>query len=135
MPPEIREKDSVLLVDDNRFVLEMYADEFRTEGFNADIAVGAAEALRKIRDNRYQAIIIDLLMVAVDGVALLEKMKEGKLGEGALLILLTNSDDPDKISKAKELGVTLVLRKLSTVPREAVAQVSHALQAKNSPII
>ncbi len=125
------ETKSVLLVDDNRFILEMYADEFRSAGFNTDIAVGAAEALRKMKENKYNAIVLDLIMIAVDGVALLEKMKNENLAEGSALILLTNSDDPDKIEKARVLGAETYLKKLSTVPKEAVSQVSKVIQSQN----
>ena len=122
---------TVLLVDDNRFVVELYADAFRNAGFDTDVAIGAAEALKKIRSEKvYDAIVVDVIMVAVDGLELIEKIKQEGLSQKSVFIVLTNAVEPDKIDKAKELGVAMYLTKVSTVPVEAVRQVTQALEAR-----
>jgi len=131
MPPQNQAQKSVLLIDDDHYVLDFYADEFRNSGYDTDIAVGAAEALKKLRtEKNYSAIIFDVAMLAVDGFELFEMIRKEGLAKDSVFIVLTNVTDPDKIQKAKELGINNYLIKVSTVPKEAVSKVSQILEEK-----
>ncbi len=130
MPPQTNQK-TILLIDDDHYVLDFYADAFRNAGYDTDTAVGAAEALKKIRAGKnYNAIIFDVSMIAVDGFELLEMIKKDGLASGSVFIVLTNSQEPDKIQKAKDLGLNTYLIKSATIPAEAVKRVNQVLEEK-----
>jgi CheY-like chemotaxis protein len=131
MPPQASTQRSVLLIDDDHYVLDFYADAFRNAGYDTDIAVGAADALRKLKSEKnYRAVIFDIAMVAVDGFELLDMIRKDNLAKNSVFIILTNVTDPDKIQKAKDLGINTYMIKVSTIPVEAVKRVNQVLEEK-----
>ncbi|HEY9586392.1 MAG TPA: response regulator [Candidatus Paceibacterota bacterium] len=123
-------ENSILLVDDDRFILDLYSEAFENGGFKTDTALGAAEALKKMRAGSFSVVILDVNMVAVDGIELLEMVRKEKLLPKALFMMLTNDANPDKIKKAHELGAEAYLVKIATPPELAVKKVSEVLQTK-----
>lgn len=131
MPPQDSLQKSVLLIDDDHYVLDFYADAFRNAGYDTDTAVGAAEALRKLKSGKnYNAVVMDIIMIAVDGFQLLEMIRKDGLAKDSVFIILTNATEPDKIERAKSFGIDTYLIKVSTVPAEAVKRVNQLLERK-----
>lgn len=131
MPGTVSKKHSVLLVDDDQFLLNMYALKFRNSGFDAESATNAQGALQKLRDGLTpDVLLIDLVMPAMDGLAFIRRVKEERLAPSASLIVLTNQGQSAEIDKAKELGVAGFIVKASTIPSEVVEEVRRILEKK-----
>ncbi len=62
---------SVLLVDDERDIIEFLAEEFMDIGFITDCAHGVQRAIKLIRENTYDVIISDFKMPDGDGLQVL----------------------------------------------------------------
>lgn len=65
----------VLVVDDESDVLGFLTDLLRLEGFVVDTAQDGADALRRIEEDSYDALLVDLRMPLVSGVELLEAIE------------------------------------------------------------
>lgn len=112
---------SVLLVDDDKFLLEMYRKKFEQAGNTVDVAVGSEEALTKLRGGaKPDILILDIIMPAIDGLELLALIRKEKLVENAVVIMLTNESDRDKIEQAKALGIKGYIVKATSIPSEVV---------------
>lgn len=128
---ENTQQRTILLIDDDHYVIDFYADAFRNSGYDVDIAIGAAEALRKLRsEKKYDVVVLDVTMIAISGLELMERIRSEKLSEKSVFIVLTNDQDPDKMEKAKALGIDTYLIKSSTVPIEAVRRVNQVIENK-----
>ena len=124
----------ILIVDDDSFLLDMYALKFSQGGFDVTTALGALPALEKLRAGDYapDLILLDIVMPVVDGFEFLEKMAAEKLAPGALRIVLSNRGQEADITRAKELGAEGYIVKASTTPAEVITQVSDIInKAKN----
>lgn len=116
-------KYTVLMVDDDKFLLEMHRKKFKDAGCEVDVAVGSEEALRKLRDGAaYDIILLDVIMPNIDGIDLLEIIRKEKLSPDAAVIMLTNESEQDKINEARNLGVSGYIVKAAHVPSEVVAE-------------
>ena len=123
-------KYSVLIVDDDKFLLDMYAMKFKSLGHDAKVAVGSTEALTKLRGGETpDAIILDVIMPTMDGLELLEVIRKENLSPGSVVIMLTNESDPAKIEKAKSFGIAGYIVKATSIPSEVVAEVIGILSA------
>lgn len=112
---------SVLLVDDDRFLLDMYKKKFEQNGLEVDLAVGSHEALGKLREGKAPDILIlDIIMPIMDGIELLETIRKEKLAPDAAVIMLTNESDRAKIEQAKKLGIKGYIVKATSIPTEVV---------------
>jgi two-component system chemotaxis response regulator CheY len=126
-------KYKVLLVDDDKFLLDMYAMKFKTLGHVVSTAVGGADALTKLRaGDAPDALILDIIMPIMDGLELLETIRKEKLCPQSTVVMLTNETDPAKIEKAKSLGIAGYIVKATSIPSEVVSEVINILNNRKS---
>jgi CheY-like chemotaxis protein len=126
-------KYKVLIVDDDKFLLDMYSMKFKSLGHDTHVAVGPTEALSKLREGDiFDALILDVIMPTMDGLELLEVIRKENLCPTSVVIMLTNESDPAKIEKAKSLGVAGYIVKATSIPSEVVEEVIGILQAHNT---
>ena len=125
-------KRTVLIVDDDKFLLEMYRKKFQSDGAEADVAVGAEEALAKLRGGADpDVLILDIIMPGMNGLELLEVVRKEKLASNSRVIMLTNESSQETIDKAKALGIQGYIVKATSVPTEVVEQVWKIAGKKN----
>ncbi len=116
-------KYSILLVDDDKFLLEMYRKKFEQAGAEVDLAVGSAEALGKLREGKNPDILIlDIIMPSMDGLELLAAIRKENLAPDSVVIMLTNESNKEKIEKAKALGIRGYIVKATSIPSEVVEE-------------
>lgn len=115
------QKGNILLVDDDKFLLDMYVLKFTHEGYAVHGCLSVADGLDALSKGfAADAIVFDIIMPVQDGFAFLEAMKSQKLGEGAIKIALTNQSNETDQMHARELGADLCLVKASMIPSEVV---------------
>ena len=119
----MNKKYSILLVDDDKFLLDMYRKKFEQSGAEVNVSVGSEDALTKLRGGLTPDILIlDIIMPAMDGLELLGVIRKENLAAKAVVIMLTNESDRDKIEKAKQLGIKGYIVKATSVPSEVVEE-------------
>lgn len=117
---------NILLVDDDRFLLDMYCMKFTQAGYTVQACLSAAEALDVLKSGfQPDAVLFDVVMPVDDGFALLEKIKDSGYAKGALLIALTNESEEAQRKRTEEMGASDYIVKASTVPSEVVARVTR----------
>lgn len=122
MADEIRKK--VLIVDDDKFLLDMYTIKFTENNFDVIAALGSVEALTKIKDGINPDIaLLDVVMPAMDGFELLETIKRDKLAPRAKVIILSNLGQQSDIDKGRALGADGYIVKANATPSEVVEKV------------
>jgi CheY-like chemotaxis protein len=123
-----KEKKKVLIVDDDKFLLDMYTVKFGENNFDVVAALGSLDALGKIKEGvRPDAILLDVVMPSMDGFELLETIKRDKLAPGAKMIVLSNLGQQSDIEKGKALGADGYIVKANSTPSEVVAKVKEII--------
>ncbi len=127
-----KKKDfSILLVDDDKFLLDMYATKFKSEGFTVHTSSGAQDALNKLRGGEVPDILVfDIIMPQMDGLELLENVRKEGLAKTSVVVMLTNETDPAKIEKAQSLGIDGYIVKATLIPSEVVDEVIKIVENK-----
>jgi two-component system, NtrC family, response regulator HydG len=75
MPPHDPKAPRILVVDDEREMAEMVADGLRDRGYEAMVAVSSEEAMARLGEEGFDALVTDLRMPNVDGLALLAEAR------------------------------------------------------------
>jgi len=118
-------KIKVLIIDDDKFLLNMYSIKFNKTGYEVNAAMGGEEALEKIKGGYIPDIVLlDIVMPVMDGFDVLGAIKKDNLLPNAILIMLTNQGQLADIEKAKSLGATGYIIKATTIPSEVVEEVT-----------
>lgn len=129
--PTQGQNGTIMLLDDDHFLLDMYSMKFIQKGFTVEAHQSTADALVSLRGGvKPQAILFDIVMPGEDGFSFLSKVKGEKLAEGAKMIALTNqSNDGDK-AQAEKLGADKYVVKASMIPSEVVAMTMEVIGKK-----
>lgn len=115
---------SILIVDDDEFLLDMYVLKFKESDYHVEIAKDGNEALEKIRNGiTADVVMLDVVMPHMDGFELLRIIKQEKLLPNALFILLTNLGQREDIDHGLKLGVADYIIKAHFTPTEVVRRV------------
>ena len=99
----------ILLVDDERRILNFVSRGLRREGFSVDVAAEGIEGLRLAVSEPYNLVILDLLMPGLDGVAVLRGILARK-PQQPVMILSALGDTASKVD-CLELGAEDYLAK------------------------
>jgi DNA-binding response OmpR family regulator len=123
----------VFIVEDDRFLLDMYVMKFNERGFLVDTAFGGQEALDKLgKDNlKPDLVLLDIVMPGVNGFEVLEKIKKEKLIPQSTIVILSNLGQKEDIDRGVALGADGYIVKASATPTEVVNRVSKILEEKN----
>lgn len=114
----------ILFVDDDKFLLDMYALKFSKNNFEVNAIQGTEEALKLIRGGfEPDILLVDIVMPGMDGIEFLKVLRSENLVKKAVVIMLTNQGLPDDIAKAKKLNVDGYIIKATTIPSEVFSEV------------
>ena len=115
---------SILFVDDDKFLLDMYALKFSKNNFTVNTAQGPEVALKMLRDGlNPDVLLMDVVMPGMDGIELLSFIRKENLAKDSVVIMLTNQGLPDDIARAKKLNVDGYIIKATTIPSEVLSEV------------
>ena len=118
------EKLTVLVVDDDREIVESIAIFLQADGYLVRKAYNCLEALDIVMTENVHLIILDIMMPELDGIKTLLKVRESK--NLPIILLSAKSEDADKI-----LGLTAGADDYITKPfnpSELVARVKSQLR-------
>jgi len=122
-------KHKILIVDDDKFLLDMYATKFTQSGFEVMAAMGSADAVEKLKNGFVPDVILtDVLMPSMDGFEFVETVKKDKLAENSKIVILSNKGEKPDIDKGVALGVAGYIIKASSIPSEVVEEVNKILK-------
>lgn len=125
-------KMKILIVDDDKFLLDMYLIKFSESNFEVTLAVDGEEALEKIEAGlRPDVFLLDILMPKLDGFQLVSKLKEKGFDKGAAIIVLSNLGQEEDINKGLSLGVDGYIVKATATPSEVVAKALEIFKTKS----
>lgn len=120
---------TIVIVDDDKFLLDMYSVKFHQKGYDVFAIMTPTEALTKLREGLKPSILIfDITMPVMDGITFIETVKNENLVEDSLLLALSNDSDENSIKKCKEIGVDDYIIKATLTPEELVEKVEKMIE-------
>ena len=92
----------VLIVDDERDFARALARSLEEAGFAVDLAADGEEGLFRIREVQYDAVVLDVMLPRLDGWAVLEAARRGRVRTP--ILLLTARDEVSDRVRGLNLG-------------------------------
>ena len=123
-------KGKILIVDDDTFLLNMYSVKFTNEGFEVVTCQNTPDALKKLSEGFLpDLMLLDVVMPGMDGLDLLQEIRNKNLAKSATVVMLTNQSDSPDIEKAKALSANGYIVKATTIPSEVIKEVKRIHEA------
>lgn len=104
-------KPKLLVADDDEEILRVVSLLLSKEGYQVIPARDGLEALQKARAEKPAAILLDIRMPGMDGLAVLEELSKEESVASIPVGFLTGQDDLKTYERARELGGRLYLLK------------------------
>ena len=96
----------VLLVEDDRFLPRACEISLRQRGFAVTTAADGEEALRNVRADPPDLILLDLLMPKMTGIEVLKTLRAEEATREIRVLILSNSSREEDVEEIKTLGVS-----------------------------
>jgi len=119
---------TILVVEDDKFLRELIARKLREENFNITEAIDGEEGIKKIKEEKPDLVLLDLILPGIDGFEVLSKMKEDTSLPKIPVIILSNLGQKDDVGKGFKLGAVDYLIKAHFTPGEIIGKVKEALK-------
>lgn len=122
------EKRKILIVDDDNFLLDMYALKFSQNNFEVYTAGSGKQVIEKLKGGLDpDVILMDIIMPEMDGYEMLAQINMEKLSPNSTKIVLSNKSQQSDIDEGNRLGVAGYIVKANSTPAEVIDQVTNIL--------
>lgn len=101
----------ILVVDDDELILVALFELLSPKGYTVSTALDGPQALEKVEKNRFDLLILDIIMPQMDGFQLCEKIRTMKGYSEVPIIMLTAKSDPEDQKRGLAAGANLFLPK------------------------
>ena len=122
-------KKKVFIVEDDKFLLDMYVIKFGEHGFEVATANGGEQALEKLKTEKISPsiMLLDLVMPGMSGFELLESVKTQNLLPDTPMVILSNLGQKEDVDRGMALGADGYIVKASATPSEVVKKVTDIM--------
>ncbi|MBN1116938.1 MAG: hybrid sensor histidine kinase/response regulator [Bacteroidales bacterium] len=126
---EINSHYKILVVDDVAKNIQLVANFLTQAGYQVNFALDGKMAISHAQNERFDLILLDIMMPEMDGLEVCEKLKKNPLTADIPIIFLTAKTDEVSISKGFETGgVDYIVKPFN--PQELLARVRTHLKLK-----
>lgn len=117
----------ILIVEDEKALVEVLRDEFALHQFEVVVAMNGEDALRVLRTAKPDLMLLDLLLPKKNGFEVLEEMKADAELRDIPVIVLSNLGQDEDIKKAISLGAVDYFVKTQHPIKEIIQKVQQYL--------
>jgi len=116
-----------LLIEDEDIFIEIFGNKLREEGYAVDSAKNGAWGVKEALDGNYDLFIIDMIMPAMTGEEMINRLKLDDKTKNIPIIMLSASVDDVDAGGVMKLGIQAFLKKTQITPTDLVKKVAEVL--------
>lgn len=121
-------EQKILLIEDDRYLCRAYKDGLERAGFEILLAHDGVEGLEKIKSEKPNLILLDLILPAKSGFEVLEEVKLDESLKKIPIVVLSNLGQESDIRASKNLGAVDYLVKADYTMKEVIRKVKYYLE-------
>jgi DNA-binding response OmpR family regulator len=126
---------SVLIIEDDQIVGNVYRHRFLAECFHASLASDGEAGLRAVAEFKPDLLILDLMLPRINGVDVLRQIRAQPQTASLPVIVLTNAYLSSLIQEAWDAGANQCLIKASCTPKQLLEVVRKLLNPTPPPAL
>lgn len=120
-------KGKILIIEDDKFLLKLYANRLKRDGFDVIGSLTGEEGLSRIQTDKPDLIILDLVLPKKNGFEVLSEIKLDSDTKNIPVIILTNLGQESDIQRGMALGASAYLVKTDFLVSQLPAIVKENL--------
>lgn len=107
---------SVLIVEDDPAVAQMYRIKLELDGYTVSIASDGEAGLAMAASSQPDLIFLDIRLPKLDGMAVLETLRNTEATRNIPVVILSNYSERELVDRGLKLGALEYLIKSQTTP-------------------
>lgn len=121
-------KKTLLVIEDDLFLIRAYQVKFEKEGFNVLVATEGTSALAYLQKDPPDLIMLDLMLPGISGFDVLTEIRKNDKWKDVPVIILTNLGQEQDKKRGEEFGVKDYIVKANVKIAEVVERVKQQLK-------
>ncbi|MDD5145529.1 MAG: response regulator [Candidatus Pacebacteria bacterium] len=121
-------KKSVLLVEDDPFLIDIYAAKLKEADYSIDIVEDGEATRRKLQEKTPDVIVLDLVLPKIDGWEILKEIKADSKLSNIPVVILSNLGQKSEVERGLAMGATKYLIKAHYTPSEVIEEIKKVTQ-------
>ncbi|KKS26565.1 MAG: Response regulator receiver [Parcubacteria group bacterium GW2011_GWA2_42_11] len=117
----------ILIIEDDKFLSEMYATKLKEAGFEVEAAYDGEEGIYAAEEFNPDLILLDIVLPKMDGFEVMQKIRKNAGLKNIIIIALTNLGQKEEVEKGLALGANDYAIKAHFTPTEVVTKVKKLL--------
>lgn len=122
---------TILFIEDDPFIVDMYKHVLTKAGYTVDVAYDGKQGLEKGTKNKYDLMLVDIMIPEITGIELLEKLRaqKGENLQGTKVVVLTNLAQDDESRRALQAEADGYLIKADITPKKLVELIKPIIES------
>jgi CheY-like chemotaxis protein len=116
----------ILIIDDERYVLEMIKISLEDQGFEVHLTSDASEGIRMAEELKPDLVLIDLIMEGIPGIEAVRRLKTGSGTRDLCVVVLSGKTLDSDRREAREAGADGFIGK-PILPRRLIEEIRKYL--------
>lgn len=117
---------TILVIEDDRFIGEMYVRSLKKAGYDVDWMVGGNDGLIAARNKQYDLMLLDIMLPERRGSEIMDALRGDKdLIPGTKVIIITNFEQDEESRMALESGADAYLIKAEITPKKLLDVIAN----------
>ncbi len=117
----------ILIIEDEKIISDLLDKKLTREGYRVTITTNGINGLVKMRKDRPDIILLDIIMPKMGGFEVMEEMNKDKTLKDIPVIVISNSGQPVEIDRVKKMGAKDWLVKTEFDPQEVLEKVKKQI--------
>jgi DNA-binding response OmpR family regulator len=125
-------KKTILMVDDDQVVVQIYPKKFQSQGFKVEVAGNGDSAMQRLKKEPVHLVILDLCLPGMNGVEVLKNIRSEFEMQALPIIVFSNAYLSNLVRAALEAGATKCVTKADCTPDQMLEFVRELLVVDHS---
>lgn len=119
---------TILIIEDDKFLRELIAQKLIKEGYKISEAIDGEEGIKKVKEEKPDLVLLDLILPGIDGFEVLLRMREESALTRIPVIILSNLGQKEDVERGLKLGAVDYLIKAHFTLGEIIEKIKNALK-------
>lgn len=119
---------TILVVEDDKFLRELITQKLIKENYEVSEAIDGEQGIKKIKEEKPDLILLDLILPGIDGFEVLARMKKDSELSSIPVIIFSNLGQKEDVERGLKLGASDYLIKAHFTPGEIIEKIKKTLK-------
>jgi DNA-binding response OmpR family regulator len=122
----------ILFIEDDPLIVKIYSTRLKADGHEVYSAENGEDGLKLAFEQKPDVVVLDVMMPKMDGFGVLEKLRMDDFFKTKPILMYSNLNNEDEITRAKQMGVTEFIVKANLSPTQMVVKIEQYVPSNST---